>query len=124
MANRNATGTGDHDIIDGAMLKKIGGLPKIHRFKLAIEESTGAPPAMERMKDWRDRLLFVSDWTQAADSPLSDEDKAKWATYRQALRDLGDTQTPSLVTVSGARREGALDFTSFTFPTSPTGDIL
>jgi hypothetical protein len=33
-------------------------------------------------------LLLGSDWTQMPDSPLSDEDKAAWATYRQALRDL------------------------------------
>lgn len=35
--------------------------------------------------------LAASDWTQMADSPLSDEDKAAWATYRQALRDLTTT---------------------------------
>jgi len=39
----------------------------------------------------RDQRLFVSDWTQGADSPLSDEDKAAWATYRQALRDMTTT---------------------------------
>lgn len=33
----------------------------------------------------RDRLLTLSDWTQAADAPV---DRAAWATYRQALRDL------------------------------------
>ena len=33
----------------------------------------------------RDRRLAVSDWTQVADSPV---DKAVWATYRQALRDV------------------------------------
>lgn len=36
----------------------------------------------------RNRLLAQCDWTQAADSPLSDSKKAEWATYRQALRDL------------------------------------
>lgn len=40
----------------------------------------------------RSRLLQQSDWTQAADSPLSDAKKAAWATYRQALRDLPDEQ--------------------------------
>ena len=33
----------------------------------------------------RDRLLTLSDWTQAADAPV---DQAAWAAYRQALRDL------------------------------------
>jgi|SaaInlStandDraft_1057018.scaffolds.fasta_scaffold204756_2 uncharacterized membrane protein len=35
----------------------------------------------------RRRALAESDWTQAADSPLSDENKQKWKEYRQALRD-------------------------------------
>lgn len=33
----------------------------------------------------RTRLLQESDWTQVADAPV---DKAAWATYRQALRDV------------------------------------
>ncbi len=32
--------------------------------------------------------LVNSDWTQAVDSPLSDEKKAEWRTYRQSLRDI------------------------------------
>ena len=36
----------------------------------------------------RDNKLWLSDWTQVPDSPLSDTDKAEWATYRQALRDV------------------------------------
>ena len=36
----------------------------------------------------RDKLLTLSDWTQAGDSPLSEEQRAAWAVYRQALRDL------------------------------------
>ena len=33
----------------------------------------------------RDARLSGSDWTQVADAPV---DKAAWATYRQALRDV------------------------------------
>ena len=36
----------------------------------------------------RDERLAACDWTQIADSPLSDSDKTAWATYRQTLRDL------------------------------------
>jgi hypothetical protein len=36
----------------------------------------------------RDQKLTASDWTQMADSPLSSDKKAEWATYRQSLRDL------------------------------------
>ena len=38
----------------------------------------------------RTRMLVDSDWTQLADSPLSDADKALYATYRQHLRDMTD----------------------------------
>lgn len=36
----------------------------------------------------RDKLLLETDWTQLPDAPLSAPQKAVWATYRQALRDL------------------------------------
>ena len=41
-----------------------------------------------KRKRKRNALLAESDWTQFADSPLTDKKKAEWATYRQALRDL------------------------------------
>ena len=44
--------------------------------------------AMQRVKTARNMLLSNSDWTQGSDSPLSDSEKTKWATYRQELRDL------------------------------------
>ena len=37
------------------------------------------------MRDQRGNKLSASDWTQVADAPV---DKAVWATYRQALRDV------------------------------------
>ena len=42
------------------------------------------------VRNQRNTLLMESDWTQAADSPLSDDDKAAWATYRANLRNLSD----------------------------------
>jgi hypothetical protein len=38
----------------------------------------------------RDAKLAASDWTQVADAPVDD---LVWAAYRQALRDLPQTQT-------------------------------
>jgi len=38
----------------------------------------------------RNKLLEASDWTQMNDSPLSNEAKTAWATYRQELRGLTD----------------------------------
>lgn len=46
-----------------------------------IPDSEGAA----RVREQRNKLLAESDWTQLADSPV---DKAVWATYRQALRDM------------------------------------
>ena len=44
----------------------------------------------------RNALLASSDWTQYNDSPLDDEAKAEWATYRQELRDLpASTEDPA-----------------------------
>ena len=42
------------------------------------------------MRYWRDGELARTDWTQLADSVC---DKASWATYRQALRDLPESNS-------------------------------
>mgnify|MGYP001027450155 FL=1 len=47
-----------------------------------------AEDPLDYVRSHRTYLLKESDWTQAADSPLTDAKKAEWATYRQALRDL------------------------------------
>lgn len=49
----------------------------------------------DALRIWRDRLLAASDWTQLPDNGLSNEQRAAWATYRQALRDAPATWTPS-----------------------------
>jgi len=36
----------------------------------------------------RNDLIAASDWTQLADTPLTAAQKAAWAIYRQALRDV------------------------------------
>ena len=41
--------------------------------------------AAAEVRTERDAKLTQSDWTQVADAPV---DKAAWATYRQALRDI------------------------------------
>ena len=40
------------------------------------------------LRKQRNALLASSDWTQYNDSPLTNENKAGWAKYRQELRDL------------------------------------
>ena len=41
---------------------------------------------MEEIRRERDGRLYACDWTQSADSPLTDEKKAEWAAYRGGLR--------------------------------------
>jgi len=41
----------------------------------------------------RNKKLSDSDWTQSSDSPLTDEKKAAWATYRGLLRNLPTSVT-------------------------------
>lgn len=60
----------EYKIIDGAAVKQT----------IAFDG-----PAYIRQA--RNDSLASSDWTQAADSPLSTSKKAEWATYRQTLRD-------------------------------------
>ena len=45
-----------------------------------------------KLKMMRKFLLMDCDWTQAPDSPLSDEVKSQWVTYRQKLRDIPSDQ--------------------------------
>ena len=50
----------------------------------AYQASKDAEQA-QNVRSSRNQLLNNSDWTQVADAPV---DKAVWATYRQALRDV------------------------------------
>lgn len=52
-------------------------------YKAGIDSTVGTNVRTER-----DTKLTATDWTQLTDSQLTDEVKATWATYRQALRDL------------------------------------
>jgi hypothetical protein len=64
--------------------------------------------ALKQLKAYRSRLLTATDWTQGADSPLSDEKKAEWATYRQVLRDFPATSSATT------------DISTLTWPTVPS----
>ena len=55
---------------------------------VAPNENADEVPAeyfFERFRNWRNAELTACDWTQLGDSQA---DKAAWATYRQALRDM------------------------------------
>ena len=57
----------------------------------------------------RTQKLYASDWTQAADSPLTDAKKAEWVTYRQALRDVPQNLAEDFDNLAG-----------FAWPTPPS----
>lgn len=42
----------------------------------------------QTVRERRNSFLQITDWTQVADSPLTDAKKAEWVTYRQTLRDI------------------------------------
>ena len=54
------------------------------QFNPAFPDATNEQK-WEQIKLWRNVKLAQSDWTQLPDAPV---DKAAWASYRQALRDL------------------------------------
>ena len=56
----------------------------------AAYQATLDAKTAEGHRTTRNKLLADSDWTQMNDSPLSNEDKTAWATYRQGLRDVTD----------------------------------
>ena len=60
-----------------------------------VQDSPSVSQAMDNVRLHRNQLLTASDWTQIADSPLSDTQRTQWRAYRQALRDY-----PSLINVA------------------------
>lgn len=57
--------------------------------KLSKEElKANQEASIQEIRDQRDLLLSESDWSQAADVPLSEAKKTEWKKYRQELRDI------------------------------------
>ena len=74
-----------------------------------VTEITNAEP-MRILREERNILLAPSDWMANSDVTMSDE----WKTYRQALRDLPASSTPTLDS------NGYLNMSSVTWPTKPS----
>ena len=83
--------------------------PSIEDVNAKVAELDAAEP-MTLLRQERDRRLAKTDWRAGSDLTLSSE----WAAYRQALRDLPATATPTLNEVY------ELDMTSVTWPTEPS----
>ena len=65
--------------------------------------------AFKQLRFQRDNLLTKSDWMSLPDSPNM---SSEWSTYRQALRDLPSTASPSL--------DDNGNLTNVTWPSEPT----
>ena len=65
---------------------------------------------MRLLRVERDKRLSVCEWRASSDLTLADA----WKTYRQSLRDLPASASPSLDSY------GYLDMTSVTWPTEPS----
>ena len=74
-----------------------------------LSELNNAEP-LRLLRVERDRLLATTDWRASSDLTLADA----WKTYRQSLRDLPASASPSLDS------NGDLDLTSVTWPTEPS----
>ena len=66
--------------------------------------------AMKLLREERDKRIAKTDWRASSDLTLV----SAWSTYRQALRDLPASASPSLDS------NGDLDLTSVTWPTEPS----
>lgn len=67
--------------------------PTEEQIQAKLEELTAAEP-LRLLRIERTRLLQESDWRDLPSYPGTDQ--AEWRTYRQALRDLTNTETPAL----------------------------
>ena len=83
--------------------------PTDEEIQTKLSELRDAEP-MRLLRQERDRRIAQTDWRATVDYPGTDQ--TAWLTYRQALRDLPSTASPTL------DAEGNL--TNVTWPTKPT----
>ena len=89
---------GTHYVKDGELITYPDRPSEDHQFDFILDQwvdkktdEIRAQEALEALRRQRNIKLAMSDWTQLPDSPLNEEQKAEWAEYRQALRDIPNT---------------------------------
>jgi len=90
-----------------------GTAPTESEIDAEVTRLNNAEP-MRLLRAERDRLLTACDWVVTMHKELGTNIPAAWKTYRQALRDLPASASPSLNSF------GNLDLTSVTWPTEPS----
>ena len=78
--------------LSNKLLKKFEDL-RIKRLKTEADKLSGVLASeynglISNFKSMRNRMLVDTDWSQLADAPLSDDDKALYRAFRQYLRDM------------------------------------
>ena len=86
-----------------------GTVPTESEINAELTRLTNAEP-MRLLRIERDTRLAKTDWRASSDLTITDA----WKTYRQALRDLPASASPSLDS------DGNLDLSSLTWPTEPS----
>lgn len=74
-----------HKMIDGVLVQFTDAEESERDAREAEYLASENDRVASRLRAERNQLLTASDWTQISDSTA---DKAAWATYRQALRDI------------------------------------
>lgn len=78
----------DNNVVGHERTYTVTELTQVELDFLAEQAAQAVQRQSDKIRQRRDNLLTACDWTQVVDSPLSDTQKADWATYRQALRDI------------------------------------
>tara|TARA_Y100000114_G_scaffold30517_1_gene26120 strand:+ start:735 stop:1100 length:366 start_codon:yes stop_codon:yes gene_type:complete len=107
----NAQWAWNGDEYSGLTWLDSGTPPTESEIDAEVTRLNNAEP-MRLLRIERNGRLSSCDWTQSRDITLSNDDA--WKTYRQALRDLPASASPTLDS------NGNLDMSSVTFPTEPS----
>ena len=97
------------DAYSGLTWLDSGTAPTESDINAELTKLTNAEP-MRLLRVERDLKLAACDWRANSDVTLADA----WKTYRQSLRDLPASASPSLDS------DGFLDLSSVTWPTEPS----
>ena len=86
---------------DGEQFVHVGQPPNRHAIYNGTDWEWDQDLLVEDVRVVRSRKLAECDWTQVSDSPLTEEQKSAWQTYRQELRCFMDNLPTEFDSVSG-----------------------
>lgn len=93
-------------VADETLVKTIDGIhylltaQELSEYNSRNSSSNVNKLALANLRQKRNKLISVCDWTTSTDSPLSEALINEWKIYRQALRDLPQKYTDNAVDVA------------------------